>query len=75
MTYASIEIHVKGQIDAHWSGWFEDLTMTHTEEDETVLKGSVADQAALYGLLAKLRHLCLPLVLVNSEAENSPTRP
>jgi len=41
---------VKGRIDQHWSGWFEDLTITHTEEDETVLTGSVADQAALYGL-------------------------
>ena len=67
----SVEIRVKGQIDAHWSGWFEDLTITHTEEDETVLTGSVADQAALYGLLAKLRDLGLPLISVNSEAENS----
>ena len=41
---------MRGQIEAHWSGWFEDLTITHTEEDETVLTGSVADQASLYGL-------------------------
>ena len=66
----SVEIRVKGQIDAHWSGWFEDLTITHTQEKETVLTGLVADQAALYGLLAKLRDLGLPLVSVNSEAEN-----
>lgn len=66
----SVEIRVKGQIDAHWSDWFEDLTITHTEEEETVLIGSVADQAALYGLLAKLRDLGLPLISVNSEAKN-----
>ena len=61
---------MRGQIDAHWSEWFEDLTITHTQEKETVLTGLVADQAALYGLLAKLRDLGLPLVSVNSEAEN-----
>jgi len=46
----SVEDRVKGRIDQHWSDWFEDLTITHTQEDETVLRGSVADQAALYGL-------------------------
>ncbi len=60
----SVEIRVKGRIDERWSSWFEDLTITHTD-DETVLSGAVADQAALYGLLAKLRDLGLPLVSVN----------
>ena len=60
-----VEIRVKGQIDEHWSDWFEGLTITHTKENETVLAGLVADQAALHGLLAKVRDLGLPLVSVN----------
>ena len=59
-----IEIRVKGQIDEHWSDWFGGLTITHTEEGETVLNGSIADQAALYGLLSKLRDLGLQLLSV-----------
>jgi hypothetical protein len=65
----NIEIRVKGQIDERWSGWFEDLTVTHPTQDETLLSGAVVDQAALYGLLSKLRDLGLPLVSVDSEEE------
>jgi hypothetical protein len=67
------EIRVKGQIDAHWSDWFEEFEITHTDQDETILTGDVADQSALYGLLAKLRDLGLSLISVNSteiESEN-----
>ncbi|MGA9347708.1 MAG: hypothetical protein WBW48_02735 [Anaerolineae bacterium] len=65
----SVEIRVKGQLDEHWSDWFDDLTITHTDQAETVLTGPVVDQAALHGLLAKLRDLRLPIVSVNlSEA-------
>ena len=60
-----IEIRVKGRIDEQWSDWFEGLAITHTEENETVLSGPVADQAALYGLLANLGALGLPLWSVN----------
>jgi hypothetical protein len=60
------EIRVKGQINAHWSSWFEGLTVTHATGDETILTGEVTDQAALYGLLAKLRDLGLPLLSVSS---------
>ena len=56
-----IEIRVKGRIDEHWSDWFEGLTITHTDQDKTILAGTVVDQAALYGLLARLRDLGLPL--------------
>ena len=67
----NVEIRVKGQIDEHWSDWFEGLTITHTDQDETILLGTVVDQAALYGLLAKLRDLGLPLLSVNrTETEN-----
>jgi hypothetical protein len=61
-----VEIRVKGQIDEQWSEWFQDLTIAHTEEGETVLTGGVADQAALHGLLAKLRDLGVSLLSVNS---------
>ena len=60
----NVEIRVKGRIDEHWSDWFEGLTITHTDQEDTILSGTVVDQAALYGLLAKLRDLGLPLVSV-----------
>lgn len=70
----SVEIRVKGQIDERWSDWFAGLTITHTDQGETVLTGPVVDQAALYGLLSRLRDLGLPLVSVNpvemSDQEN-----
>jgi hypothetical protein len=59
-----VEIRVQGQLDKRWSEWFEGLAITHREEDETVLSGPVTDQAALYGLLAKLGALGLPLLSV-----------
>jgi hypothetical protein len=57
-----VEITVKGRIDESWSEWLADLTITHTESGETVLAGTLADQAALYGVLARLRDLGLHLV-------------
>ena len=59
----TVEIRVKGRIDEHWSDWFDDLAISY-DEGETVLSGQVADQSALYGLLAKLRDLGLALVSV-----------
>jgi hypothetical protein len=61
-----VEIRVKGCIGERWSEWFDGLTITHTDQDETVLTGPILDQAALYGLLSKLRDLGLPLVAVNT---------
>ena len=60
-----IEIRVKGQIDRQWSDWFDGFKITHTEQGETVLTGRVIDEAALYGLLSKLRNLGLQLLSVN----------
>jgi hypothetical protein len=65
----NVEIRVKGQIDPHWSDWFDDLTVTHTGQNETVLTGPIVDQAAFHGLLAKLRDLGLPIVSVNLSEE------
>ena len=61
----NIKIRVKGSIDEQWSEWFEGLTITHAEGGETQLSGALADQAALYGLLARLWSLRLPLVSVD----------
>lgn len=60
-----VEIRVKGRMDKHWSEWFQDFEVYESEEDETILKGEAKDQAALYGLIAKLRDLGLTLVSVN----------
>ena len=70
----NVEIRVRGQIDEHWAGWFEDLTLSY-DEGVTVLTGAVQDQSALYGLLAKLRDLGLALVLVSSEEGKSEDPP
>ena len=68
----SVEIRVQGRIDEQWSEWFEGLSIRHTDQDETVLSGRVVDQAALYGLLAKLWDLGLPLLsVVQRESDDS----
>ncbi len=69
-----VEIRVKGQIDERWSEWLDGLTIQYVEPDETVLTGPVEDQAALYGLIAKLRDLGLPLSAVNPVPEVSHER-
>ena len=62
-----IEIHFKGIILQKWSGWFDGLAVSQTDPDETVLAGSVADQAALYGVISRLRDLGLQLMSVSSK--------
>ena len=59
------EIRLKGHLDVRWADWFDGLTLTQEGDGTTVLSGSVADQAALYGLLGKVRDLGLPLIAVN----------
>lgn len=59
-----VEITVKGRIDEHWSSWLDDLEITTTDRGETILSGTVIDQAGLYGLIARLRDLGLPLLSV-----------
>jgi hypothetical protein len=62
-----VEIRVKGQLDEHWAEWFEGLKIAHTAEGDTILSGQVGDQAALHGLLAKLRDLGVSIHSVNAE--------
>ena len=68
-----VEVRVKGHLDTHWAEWLDGLTITHSEQNETILSGPVQDQAALYGLIAKLRDLGLPLISVNSDKPLSHT--
>ena len=65
------EIVVKGHLDMEWSGWFEGLTITHNERGETLFAGKLRDQAAFYGLLAKVRDLGLLLISVGYQAHES----
>ena len=59
-----VEIIIKGRIDSHWSEWLGGLEIAHIKQDRTQLSGSIIDQAALYGILIKLRDLDLNLVSV-----------
>ena len=58
------EIRVQGTLDAHWSSWFEGLDITATPDDVTVISGPLTDQAALHGILTKIRDLGLVLLEV-----------
>jgi hypothetical protein len=58
------EIRVKGHLGASWSEWFDGLEITNLENGEALLLGEILDQAALHGVLAKVRDLGLPLVAV-----------
>ena len=60
------EIRVKGHLDGHWSEWFDGLEITNLENGEAMLSGDIVDQAALHGVLAKVRDLNLGLVVVSS---------
>lgn len=60
------EIRLKGHLDDKWADWFDGLTITRTVHGETCLTGLVVDQAALHGLLKKVRDLGLPLIAVNT---------
>ncbi|NJC97440.1 MAG: hypothetical protein C3F07_13010 [Anaerolineales bacterium] len=61
-----VEIRIEGHIDKNWAEWLDGFIPTHTRGGETILTGNVEDQAALYGLIAKLRDLGIKLISVNT---------
>jgi hypothetical protein len=65
----SYQIRVQGHLDGRWAEWFDGLCLTHQSDGTTLLQGSVVDQAALHGLLAKVRDLGLPLIAVSRRRE------
>jgi hypothetical protein len=71
------QIRLHGQLDAQWTTWFGGMTVILTDDGDTVLTGPVADQAALHGLLRKVRDIGIPLVSINEihqshKGSNSP---
>ncbi len=63
-------IRLKGHLDNRWADWFEGLTITREGNGETLLTGTVVDQAALHGLLKKVRDLGMPLISVSRTEMN-----
>ena len=66
------QIRLKGHLGCEWTEWFEGLTVTLEANGETLLTGPVSDQAALHGLLRKVRDLGMPLVSVNRIEPGQP---
>ena len=58
----SSNMRVQGRLEQRWSTWFDGLTISDVGDDITVLCGSLTDEAALHGILIKVRHLALPLL-------------
>jgi hypothetical protein len=67
------QIRVQGHLGSQWTDWFEGLAITLEEDGNTLLTGPVVDQAALHGLLKKVRDLGLPLVSVSPVQPGPPT--
>ena len=66
------EIRLKGRLDGSWAEWLGGMSLTHASDGTTVLVGPVVDQAALHGLLQKLRDLGITLISVNEDGIDAP---
>ena len=60
------QVRIEGHLEPHWAAWFDELTITHEADGHTALTSALADQAALHGVLAKVRDLGLTLVAVTT---------
>jgi hypothetical protein len=69
------EIRLQGHLEARWAAWFDGLSLTHESDGTTTLHGTVVDQAALHGLLSKVRDLGLPLIAVTQVDLRQATGP
>lgn len=72
---AVYQIRLEGHLGAQWADWFGGLTITRAEDGDTLLTGPVADQAALHGLLKKVRDLGIPLISVTPVEPGPRLRP
>jgi hypothetical protein len=72
MTY---QIRLKGHLAIRWTDWFDGLTITLEENGETLLTGLIIDQAALHGLLKKVRDLGMPLLSINQTSSDGTNQP
>jgi hypothetical protein len=68
-------IRVRGHLDAAWASWFEELAVTNERGGEALLAGPIVDQAALHGILVRIRDLGLPLLSVNRVPAPRPCLP
>jgi hypothetical protein len=66
------EIRVQGRLERRWIAWFDDMELLAAGDGSTVIRGQVADQAALHGLIQKVRDLGLPLISV-TQTQTGPT--
>lgn len=69
------EIRLKGHLETRWAAWFDGLSLSHESDGSTILRGPVVDQAALHGLLQKVRDVGLPLVSVTYVEPDNPDVP
>ena len=68
-------IRLKGHLDSRWAAWFDGLSLTHDSDGTTVISGPVLDQAALHGLLQRVRDVGIPLVSVAQIDPDEPDVP
>jgi hypothetical protein len=69
------EIHLRGRLEQRWTSWFDGMTVSTGADGTTLIRGPVRDQAALHGLLARLRDLGLPLLSVTQVSAHGPAAP
>jgi hypothetical protein len=69
------EVRINGHLDARWAAWFDGLSVRHGSDGTTVLSGPIADQAALHGVIQRVRDLGLPLVSVTQVETDRPDPP
>ena len=72
---AQYEIRVRGHLGSRWSAWFEGLSLTSEDDGTTVIRGPLVDQAALHGVLQKLRNVGIPLLSLTELSLDAATEP
>jgi hypothetical protein len=69
------ELRLKGHLETRWAAWFDGLSLTHESDGTTTIRGPIVDQAALHGVLQRVRDLGLPLVSVAHVDPEQPAAP